>query len=68
MLFYLLDVSWSNQVILIWNNNKNNHYFVRGPESEDNVSRLNQLPRAENPYFSSKITLKASNTNDNALD
>ena len=30
LLLYLLDASWSNQVVLIWNNNKNNHFFVRG--------------------------------------
>ena len=67
MLFYILNVSWSNQVILIWNNNKTITFLLDGPETEDNVSRLYRLPRAENPYFSSKITLKASNTNDNAL-
>ena len=42
-------------------------FSLDGPESEDNVSRLNQLPGAENSYLLSKITLKASNTNDNAL-
>ena len=33
-------------------------FSLDGPESEDNVSRLNQLPRAENPYFRNKITSK----------
>ena len=33
-------------------------FSLEGPESEDNVSRLNQWPRAKNPNFPSKITLR----------